>query len=133
LFGDPDHSLETEGTAEHVLGEPLATGNVVGVQPHRMVHAETRVLPAEHLRDERLTDLAALQQQVTIPLLRAKSHVGTKHTPQGWSSLQVEDPADHRVDESTDQGQTRHRDLIASLELVGDLLQPGAVLLKVLR
>ncbi len=42
---------------------------VVGAQPHCMMHAETRVLPAEHLRNERLVDLAALQEQVEDLLL----------------------------------------------------------------
>ena len=64
-----DQSLETERASEHVVGDALASGEVVGVQPHRMMHAEARVIPAEHLRDERVVDLAALQQQVEdLPL-----------------------------------------------------------------
>ena len=51
------------------MGEPLTTTTVVGVQPDGMMHAEARVLPTEHLRDERLVDLAALQQQVEDLLL----------------------------------------------------------------
>ena len=61
LLGDADQSLETERASEHVVGDALASGEVVGVQPHRMMHAEARVIPAEHLRDERLVDLAVLQ------------------------------------------------------------------------
>ncbi len=34
---------------------------VVGVQPHRMMHADAPV-SAEHLRDERLVDFAAIQK-----------------------------------------------------------------------
>ncbi len=41
--------------------------------PHRMMHAETRVLPAPHLRDERPVDLAALQEKLEdLPLLFSK-------------------------------------------------------------
>ena len=46
------------------MREPLATGAVVGVQPDGVMDAEARMIPAEHLRDERLVDRAALQQQV---------------------------------------------------------------------
>ncbi len=40
LVCDPDHALEAEGTAQHVLGETLASGEVVGVEPDRKVHSE---------------------------------------------------------------------------------------------
>jgi len=59
-----DHAVETQRASEHVVGEPLATGTVVGVQADGVMDPETRLRPAAHLRDERLTDLAALQQQV---------------------------------------------------------------------
>jgi hypothetical protein len=52
------------GAAEHVLGQALAAGVVVGANPDREVHRETRVLPARHLPYERLVDLAAVQKQV---------------------------------------------------------------------
>jgi len=46
------------------VGQSLASGKVLGVQPDGMMDPEARVSPAEHLRDERRTDLAALQQQI---------------------------------------------------------------------
>ncbi len=55
-----DHALKTERAPEHVVGEAFASGKVIGVQPDGVMDAETRVVPAEHLRDERLVDLAAL-------------------------------------------------------------------------
>ncbi len=69
LLGDADHPIETERASEHVLGETLATGEVVGVQPHRMMDAEARVVPAEHLRDDGRIDLVLLEQQVEDLLL----------------------------------------------------------------
>jgi hypothetical protein len=33
LVGDADQALEAEGTAQHVLGQALAAGDVVGVEP----------------------------------------------------------------------------------------------------
>jgi hypothetical protein len=69
LLGDTDHPLETEWAPKHVVGQTLAAGAVVGRDPHREVHLETRMRPREHLRDERLIDLAVLQQQVEdLPL-----------------------------------------------------------------
>ena len=53
-----DHPLQTERAAEHVLGQTLAAGDVGGVDLHAEMDAEARMLPACHLRDERLTDLA---------------------------------------------------------------------------
>jgi len=69
LLGDADEPIEAERAAEHVVREPLATGAVVGIQPDGVMDAEARMLPAEHLRDQRLVDLAALQQQVEDLLL----------------------------------------------------------------
>ena len=64
LVSDADHALETRRAPEHVVRKPLASGVVVGAQPDGMMDPEARVRPAEHLRDERRTDLAALQQQI---------------------------------------------------------------------
>ncbi len=69
MVSDADHALETERAAEHIVREPLATGAVVGVQPDGVMDAEARVISAEHLRDERLVDLAVLQQEVEDLLL----------------------------------------------------------------
>jgi hypothetical protein len=61
--------LEAEGASQHVLGQTLPAGAVVRSEPHREVHVEAGVLPAEHLGDERLVDLAAHQKQVEDLLL----------------------------------------------------------------
>ena len=37
------------------MGKPLASGADFGVQPDGMMDAEARVVPVEHLRDERLS------------------------------------------------------------------------------
>ncbi len=52
LPGDPDQAIETQRASEHVVGKPLASGTVIGLQPHGVMDPETRVRPAEHLRDE---------------------------------------------------------------------------------
>jgi hypothetical protein len=64
LVGDADQALEAERTAQHVLGEALAAGDVVGVEPDGAVDRETRVVPGPLLPHERLVDLAALEEQV---------------------------------------------------------------------
>ena len=46
LVSDADHALETERTSEHVVGEPLASGTVVGVQTDGVMDPEAaRQLP----------------------------------------------------------------------------------------
>ena len=40
LVGEADQALEAEGAAEHVLGEALEAGDVVGFEPHREVDIE---------------------------------------------------------------------------------------------
>jgi hypothetical protein len=44
LPGDPDQALETERATEHVLGETLATGAAVGVQPSICVTTDGSIL-----------------------------------------------------------------------------------------
>jgi hypothetical protein len=65
----PARLSRAEGTAEHVVEQALAAGDVVGAEPHLEIHGETAVAPAGHLAHERLVDLAALQEQVEDLLL----------------------------------------------------------------
>ena len=58
LRGDADQALEAERTAQHVLGETFAAGDVVGIELHGEVDLEARVPPRCHLPDEGLVDLA---------------------------------------------------------------------------
>ena len=80
-----DHALEAEWAAEHVLGQPLASCEVVGAEPQREVHVEARVAPRTHLPDDGLVDLAALQEKLedlALPELLEGLGLELRHTNQ---------------------------------------------------